>query len=381
VRSIVNIQEQFSKIVSPLEILNLSDEELDRLLCLADTMDDQVNAVDQTRLMSTKRIKGKPELSILILGSSGNRYGALTGFCGGLWIVVDGHNLLIDPGPSFVSLVNQVASSGELNEYLKFEHLDAILCSHLHQDHSSNLVTVIEGMTLGMKREGGYIVGNPTVMCGFSKLDPYYFRNSKSVILHPLGRAFFDKYPKIQCNIETESSISLGDLKLIATPTKHKEIHECDDSGVGFFIQSEKFNLWYTSDTMLFPELLNYVKDLSSEDKKLIVIANAGGVHKFAKSLQLRTSDLEQIALKLEPSYILINHYDIAYSAPQFRVGQANLVQRALNYAGVNITILPTSNGFLFRWVDPKNLSIHKLITDPGLDFVYDYCSLVTKQV
>jgi hypothetical protein len=122
------------------------------------------------------------------------------------------------------------------------------------------------------------------------------------------------------------------------------------DTGIGFFIQSQAANIWYTSDTNLFDGLLQHVKALLGEQRLDLLVANADASdikHRPGKAqvCHLLTRDVLEIARELKPCYILIQHYDEAYSSPRYRVAQAIYLQRLVNSTGLNTVILPSANG------------------------------------
>lgn len=88
---------------------------------------------------------------VIFLGTGGARIVVFKQIraSGGLWLLLDGTNILIDPGPG--SLIQC------LHKNLKLDptKLHAILLSHKHLDHSAEINVMIEAMTEGgFKRRG-----------------------------------------------------------------------------------------------------------------------------------------------------------------------------------------------------------------------------------
>ncbi len=91
--------------------------------------------------------KGKGGDFIKFLGTAGARFVMIRQLraSGGLWLSAAGKNILIDPGPG--SIVRCAASRPKLDP----ASLDAIILTHRHLDHSSDINVMIEAMT-----EGGF---------------------------------------------------------------------------------------------------------------------------------------------------------------------------------------------------------------------------------
>ncbi len=89
--------------------------------------------------------------SLTFLGTGGGRFVMLTQrrATGGIWMGLDGVNIMLDPGP------------GALIQALKYRldpgNLDAVLCSHNHLDHYGEVEVMIEAMTHGLFRKHGVL--------------------------------------------------------------------------------------------------------------------------------------------------------------------------------------------------------------------------------
>lgn len=91
---------------------------------------------------------------VVFVGSGGGRMTTATQAraTGGLWIVLDGVRLHVDPGPGALVHVRSRALA------LDPARLDAIVLTHKHLDHSGDVNAMIEAMTEGGTRPRGRVL-------------------------------------------------------------------------------------------------------------------------------------------------------------------------------------------------------------------------------
>ena len=326
------------------ELFAASDDVLLSVLAEADDQD-EIAAERWSRCSPPDKPIREESLEVVILGALGCRLGMLNGEAGGILLRIAGTCLLIDPGPAAVYLLSRLERLG----HFRFCDLDAILCSHIHTDHITDLLPCIEGMTRGMRVERGCVISNQTVMEKFLAFSPYHLAKVRPVVLAPgIGR---EKEEATQEGGSRSSltSVKLGGIEVWATPTFHLEEAGKWDTGIGFLIQSQKASLWYTSDTNLFDGLLQYVEAMACERLTLVIAnADASDVERKpgkAQVCHLLTRDVPEIARRVRPRHILIQHYDEAYSSPRYRLAQAIYLQRLVDRSDLETRILPSANG------------------------------------
>ncbi len=341
------------------ELFNASDNELLSILAEADDLDE---AILERRLQPMPLDKSARDcsLEVMTLGSLGCQLGMLRGEAGGFLLRVAGACLLVDPGPAAVYFLSRLAKEGKF----LFGDLSSILCSHVHADHVTDLLPCIEGMTCGMQVRRGCVVGNRTVIEKFTAFSPYHLAMVQPIALTPGLSEEREKVTQGRGKL-LRSSIRLDGMDVWATPTFHLEEDGKWDTGIGFFIQSQAANVWYTSDTNLFDGLLRHIKALAAGQRLVLVIANADASdvkHKPGKTRvrHLVTRDILEIARELQPRYILIQHYDEAYSSSRYRIAQAIYVQRLINRLNLETIILPSANGLHLSF-DQVHLQGHQL--------------------
>jgi ribonuclease BN (tRNA processing enzyme) len=342
------------------ELLHASDEMLLSILAEADALDEVIGEKRSRSLPST-RLTGDHSLEVIVLGSMGCRLGMLRGEVGGFLLKTGGVHMLVDPGPAAVYYLSRLEAQGQF----RFGDLDAILCSHVHPDHSTDVVPCIEGMTGGMRMSRGYLIGNRTTIERIAAFSPYHLtRVQPTALMSDKDKVEYDVAQGEQDNL-LAYIVDLDSIEVRATPTSHLEEEGKLDTGIGFLVQSQDALVWYTSDTSLFDGLLEYVKAQVGEQRLTLVVANADASDVEyrpgkAQICHLLTRDVLEIARELEPYYILIQHYDEAYSSPRYRIAQAIYLQRLVDRSSLETIILPSANGLCLSF-DGHHLRKHKL--------------------
>jgi ribonuclease BN (tRNA processing enzyme) len=182
---------------------------------------------------------------------------------GGIWLSLDGTNILIDPGPG--SLVHCFRSRPKLDPTT----LDGIIISHKHLDHAADINVMMEAMTVGGKEKKGTVLAPGDALAG---ADP---------VIYKYNRHYVDRIERLK----EKGKYRIGSVEITAGP-KHR--HGVETYGLIFKAGGKK--IAYITDTRFFPELTKRYKadiviisvlspkptpydHLSVEDVKLIVKA------------------------------------------------------------------------------------------------------------
>ena len=214
--------------------------------------------------------------SIKFLGTGGARFVVAKQLrsSGGVWLNLNGTDILIDPGPG--CLVKCVKSRPKLNP----AKLDAIILTHRHLDHSTDINIMIEAMTEGgFKKRGVVFAPNDAL-----EDDPVILRYLRTFV----EEIKILKESKHYCvrNVEFD------------TPKRH--IHASETYGLN--IKSEKVSLSFISDTEYFENLETYY----TGD---IVIINVVRLETKEGLLHLAVPDAERIIKFIKPKMAVLTHF------------------------------------------------------------------------
>jgi len=213
---------------------------------------------------------------IIFLGSGGARIVVFKQIraSGGIWLSLDGVNLLVDPGPG--SLVRITSSKHKLNP----TELDAILLSHRHLDHSGDVNILIEAITTGGTVKRGELFCPEDALFGE---DPVVFKYLRSYL------------NKITI-IKEKGEYEVNGLKF-SCPIRHK--HRGETFGFKFLTKNQIIS--YIADTQFFSDLIPaYQGD--------ILILNV--VRDKPSDLDhLSLSDAKSLILGIKPKVCFLTHF------------------------------------------------------------------------
>ena len=178
--------------------------------------------------------KDKPKDFIKFLGTAGARFVMIKQLraSGGLWISCKGTNVLVDPGPG--SIVRCAMSRPKLDP----SKLDALILTHRHLDHSSDINVMIEAMTEGGFKKRGI------VFCPADAIE-----DDPVILKHVIN------FPKEIEILEANKNYNVGDFEF---RTSMKHIHPVETYGLKFRIKDTTISL--LTDTRYFRELVDFYK-------------------------------------------------------------------------------------------------------------------------
>lgn len=152
----------------------------------------------------------------------------------GTWCCFRGQNILIDPGPG--TLRSICAGEDTLNP----EILDAVILSHRHLDHSTDVNVIIEAMTQGTFNRRGYL---------FAPLDAV---NSYEPVVFSHVRQSVENLHVLKEN----STYAIGSLQF-KTASRHD--HPAETYGLKFIL--DRGTVSFITDTMFFQPLIDDYRD------------------------------------------------------------------------------------------------------------------------
>jgi len=218
---------------------------------------------------------------IKFLGTGGARYVVSRQLrsSAGTWLNLKGKNILIDPGPG--TLVHCYASRPKLDP----ANLDAIILTHRHLDHSSDLNVLIEAMTGGrLKKRGVLFIPSDAVNCD----EPVVFK----YLLEAVERVEI---------LREGGQYSLGEVSFF-TPVIHK--HSVETYGLKF--EAGDLDLSLIVDTAFFPELIEHYKS------KIIILNVVLFKHPGADNVEhLDLDNCKEIIRGIKPELALLTHFGL----------------------------------------------------------------------
>jgi glyoxylase-like metal-dependent hydrolase (beta-lactamase superfamily II) len=313
------------------ELRALPNDALERILRDADDLDERL----QSKWGDQSWPPPRHPLEITFLGALGCRLGMLAGGAGGLLVRMHGTTLLIDPGPGALTRLAILAAAGEFS----YGDIDAILCSHLHPDHTSDVLACMEGMMIPLGREpSGVLIGNSTVIERFGALSPYHFRQVRATALSRPG-----------------DEVVVGAVTVTAMPTTHVEEAGHAHTGIGFLLSAGNDAAWISSDTTLDAELVAVLERYAEVGAIAIANADASDVERRpgrAEKCHLLTRDIPEICRALRPPAFIVHHYDEAYSSVNYRAAQATYAQRSVDRQSLGSLVLFAGDGLRLSFGD-----------------------------
>ena len=173
--------------------------------------------------------------TITFLGTGGARFMIINQLLasGGLWLNLNGTEILVDPGPGCI-----VQST---KRKLRAEKLSAIIVSHRHLDHSADVNIMVEAMTQGGFKRHGQLFAPTDAL----ETEPIIFSYLK------------DRLDSVE-TLQAGKSYSVGNISF-TTPVRH--IHPVETYGMVFRTAEHTFS--YIADTEYFDGLhQNYGAEL-----------------------------------------------------------------------------------------------------------------------
>jgi ribonuclease BN (tRNA processing enzyme) len=212
--------------------------------------------------------------TITFLGTAGARFMVskqLTA-SGGIWLNLNGTQLLLDPGPGTIVQYNK--------RKLNAEKLDAIILSHRHLDHSGDVNVMVEAMTNG----------------GFNHHGKFY-APADALNEEPVIFSYLKNYLEGVVTLEEGKSYSIGELTF-TTPIRHK--HSVETYGMLFQTNGHRFA--YIADTL-------YFEGLSKHYASELIIINTVFDKPFPPVQHLAIPDAAKIITEIKPKAAILTHY------------------------------------------------------------------------
>lgn len=224
-------------------------------------------------LPDMKNLKNSAD-TITFLGTAGARFmvSRQLAASGGLWLSLNGTEILVDPGPG--SIVQSTKRK------LNAEKLSAIIVSHRHLDHVADVNVMIEAMTNGGFNRHG---------CLFAPTD--------ALEHEPVIFSYLKNYLENIVALEAEKSYTTGNVTF---KTSVRHMHPVETYGMVF--QGSRHTFAYIADTRYFDSLCQ------SYNSELIII-NMVLTEPRPPIDHLSIPDAERIINEIKPKVAILSHF------------------------------------------------------------------------
>ena len=236
--------------------------------------------------------------TITFLGTAGARFMVTTQLTasGGLWLNLNGTEILIDPGPG--SIVQSTKRK------LTAEKLSAIILSHRHLDHSTDVNIMVEAMTQGGFKRHGWL-----------------FAPADALENEPIIFSYLKTYLEGIELLKEGKSYSVGNISF-TTPIRH--IHPVETYGMLFRAAGHTFA--YITDSRYFDGLCH------SYGSELLII-NVVLLEAKQHIDHLSLPDAEHIITELKPKAAILTHFGMN----MWRAKPWEIAQRLSQQTGVRV--------------------------------------------
>ena len=222
----------------------------------------------------TMEEKSPPPDTITFLGTGGARIMTSTQMLasGGLWLNLDGTEILLDPGPGCI-----VQST---KRKLRADNLSAIIISHRHLDHAGDVNIMVEAMTRGGFKPQGRLFTPADALEGEPVIFSYLKNHLDGIEILKEGRSY-----------------SIGRVSF-TTPIQH--IHPVETYGMVFSTPEHTFS--YITDSHYFDGLCqSYAGEL--------VIINVIFLEPHPTIAHLSVPDARRIISEIKPRAAILTHF------------------------------------------------------------------------
>jgi ribonuclease BN (tRNA processing enzyme) len=257
--------------------------------------------------------------TVTFLGTAGARFmvSKQLAASGGIWLSLNGTQILIDPGPGCIVQ----ATKRKLNA----EKLSAIVLSHRHLDHSADTNVMVEAMTNGGLRRHGQL-----------------FLPADALAPEPVIFSYLKSYIEGITVMEAEKTYQTGNISF---KTSVRHIHPVETYGMVF--QSPGQTIGYIADTRYFEGLVrNYAAEL--------IIINMVLTEPRPPIDHLSVPDVENIIKEIKPKIAILSHFGM-------HVWQARpwLVAEEMSQK-IGVRVIAARDGMKFDLAQLKETQVRK---------------------
>jgi len=235
--------------------------------------------------------------SIIFLGTGGDSIvvGKQMRASGGIVLQLEDNQFIMDPGPGCLVMAKQTG--------VNVRETVAVLVSHAHTNHSDDINSVLEALSVSGLDRIGVLVASKKVVLGDDKEYPVLKKRSHGFVERVL-------------ELGPGTRIGINNVNIHTTKAQH-----FDTESIGFIFETPKYRIGYTSDTEYTDEIADQYKDCQ------ILIMNCKYPAEEKAPGHLSTADAAEFLKRAKPRLAIITHFGIKMlqSDPMF---QAREMQR-----------------------------------------------------
>ena len=217
---------------------------------------------------------------IKFLGTAGARFVVARQLrsSAGVFITMKGKKIILDPGPG--TLVKCAKSRPGID----VTKLDAIILTHAHIDHTSDVNILIDAMTSGGLRKRGVLFAPEECICGEGAVVLRYLRDFMEAIVI----------------LEENQAYGIEELRF-STSLRHQ--HPVETYGINFDLHGRKIS--FMVDTKYFPDLIR-----SYTGAHLLVMNVVRyDPHESGEVMHLCVDDVRRILSEIRPDRAILTHF------------------------------------------------------------------------
>jgi len=270
--------------------------------------------------------KSPPSDSLTFLGTGGARFMLISQLLasGGLWLSLNGTEILIDPGPGCIVQTTK--------RKLKAEKLSAIIVSHRHLDHSADVNIMVEAMTQGGLKHRGWLFAPADALNNEPVMFSYLKEHLEGIELLQAGKSY-----------------TVGNISF-TTPVRH--IHPVETYGMVFKSGNRTFS--YIADTRYFDGLCQayggelLIINVVFLEPRLPAEIKSGTDYSNLPVDHLSVPDAERIITALKPKVAILTHFGMSV----WRAKPWEIAERLSQKTGVRVLAARDGMKFEFSRLD-----------------------------
>jgi ribonuclease BN (tRNA processing enzyme) len=267
--------------------------------------------------------KETPNETITFLGTGGARFMIITQLLasGGIWLNLNGTEILLDPGPGCIVQATK--------RKLRAERLSSIIVSHRHLDPSADVNVMTEAMTQGGRRRHGWLFAPSDALGDEPIIFSYLKERLEGVGLLQEGKSY-----------------SVGNISF-TTPVRH--IHPVECYGIHFSTGKHDFS--YIADTRYFEELCQHY---GGELLIMNVVFHEARFQQVDPSLpldHLSVVDAEHIIKELKPRIAILTHFGMG----MWRAKPWQVAEKLSEQTGIRVLAARDGMRFDLTQLDDQN--------------------------